>query len=394
MSANASLIVEALQAVVSAVGAKRGVIGIKKKYTRVAEILEQAMAGTGLELFGLDNFYPAGDEQILVYEVTGSTIPPLGLPKDVGVVVANVGSLASVGEALAGKPVTTKVLTVTGEAARPGIINAPIGTPIAECVEKCGGVKVDDPVYVLGGPMMGSFLDTREAFEDAVVTKTTGGVIVLPRGHYLHTQATLDPVVMQRRAATACIQCRYCTDLCPRFLIGQQFETHRVMRAFSSGLDTAMGAMQAFLCCECGVCELFSCPMQLSPRRINALFKKQFGQEGVAYEGPRETSTCREPLRPFRKIPVPRLAVKIGITEYMDLHPEFDGDLIPNKVRIPLSQHIGAPAEPVVKVGDRVRAGDVLGEIPDKALGARVHASISGLVTEVGPSVSIEGGES
>ena len=66
-------------------GAKRGVIAIKKKYTEVAEILEQAMAGTGLELFGLDNFYPAGDEQILVYEVTGSTIPPLGLPKDVGV---------------------------------------------------------------------------------------------------------------------------------------------------------------------------------------------------------------------------------------------------------------------------------------------------------------------
>lgn len=391
MANQALLIIEALRAIVTAVGAKRGVVAIKKKYVRVAEILDRAMAGTGLELYGLDNFYPAGDEQILVHEVTGATIPPLGLPKDVGVVVANVGTLASVGEALAGKAVTTKVLTVTGEVAHPAIISAPLGTSISECVDKCGGVKVDDPVYILGGPMMGTFLDTREALENAVVTKTTGGVIVLPQGHYLHEQATLDPLVMQRRAATACIQCRYCTDLCPRFLIGQQFNTHKVMRAFSSGLDTAMGAMQAFMCCECGVCELFACPMRLSPRRINALFKKQFGQQGVKYEGPREISSCRETLRPYRKVPVPRLAVKIGIDGYMNLHPEYDGEIVPQKVRIPLRQHIGAPAQPIVKVGDRVKIGDVLGEIPEKALGARVHASISGLVTEVGPSITIEG---
>ena len=155
-----------------------------------------------------------------------------------------------------------------------------------------------------------------------------------------------------------------------------------------------MGAMQALLCCECGICELFSCPMQLSPRRINALFKQQFAKEGVAYDGPRDISSCRIPLRPYRKVPVPRLAVKIGISEYMDLHPEFERNFIPKKVRIPLSQHIGAPAQPVVKTGDRVKVGDVLGEIPEKALGARIHASISGLVTEVGPSITIEGGES
>jgi Na+-translocating ferredoxin:NAD+ oxidoreductase RnfC subunit len=133
--------------------------------------------------------------------------------------------------------------------------------------------------------MMGRFLDTPEDQEQAVITKTSGGVIVLPRGHYLHDCATLSLEVMRKRAATACIQCRYCTDLCPRFLVGHGFETHKVMRAFGGGEDTAMGAMQAFMCCECGLCELFSCPMRLSPRRINQALKKQFAKRGYPTRG-------------------------------------------------------------------------------------------------------------
>jgi Na+-translocating ferredoxin:NAD+ oxidoreductase RnfC subunit len=113
--------------------------------------------------------------------------------------------------------------------------------------------------------MMGSFLDQPQNMASAVVTKTSGGIIVLPRGHHLHEAATLPLRTMQMRAAAACIQCRLCTELCPRYLVGHSFETHKVMRAFGGGSDTAMGAMQAALCCECGVCELFACPMRLSP---------------------------------------------------------------------------------------------------------------------------------
>jgi Na+-translocating ferredoxin:NAD+ oxidoreductase RnfC subunit len=38
---------------------------------------------------------------------------------------------------------------------------------------------------------------------------------------------------------------------------------------------------------------------------------------------------------------------------------------------------------PVVAKGDRVRKGDLIGEIPKGALGARIHASIDGTVTAV-----------
>ena len=132
MASEARHVVRAMQALVEAVGAKRGVIGIKRKYTKISGIFKEAMAGTGLELAELDNFYPAGDEQTLVYEVTGRTIPPLGLPKDVGAVVANVGTLASVSRAMDGTPVTHKIVTVTGEVANPSVIRVPLGTSVKE----------------------------------------------------------------------------------------------------------------------------------------------------------------------------------------------------------------------------------------------------------------------
>ena len=391
MARHAAEIVDALKAVMAAMGARRGIVAIKRKYVEIASVLEDAMAGTGIELAQLDNFYPAGDEHVLVHEVLGCAIPPLGLPKDVGAVVSNVGTLCSVSRAMGGHPVTHRVVTVTGEVAHPSVLTVPLGTAASECIERCGGPTVPDPVYVLGGPMMGRFVDDPDAMRQAVITKTGGGLIVLPRGHYLHRMATLSVNAMQKQAGAACIQCRYCTDLCPRHNIGHGFETHRVMRAFGGGVDTAMGVMQASMCSECGVCELFACPMRLSPRRINAMFKAKFKQEGLAYEGPREIVASQSILNSFRKVPVSRLAIKLDLLKYMDLHPEDGGELTPGSVSIPLHQHTGAPAIGTVKIGDRVKAGELIGEIPAGALGARVHASMAGVVTDVAGAVSIRG---
>jgi Na+-translocating ferredoxin:NAD+ oxidoreductase RnfC subunit len=391
MARHAAEIVAALQAVMAAMGARRGIVAIKRKYAEIASRLEDALAGTGIELARLDNFYPAGDEQVLVHELLGCTIPPLGLPRDVGAVVSNVGTLYSVSRALNGQPVTHRVVTVTGEVARPSVLTVPVGTAASECIERCGGPTVPEPVYVLGGPMMGRFVDDPEDMRRAVITKTTGGLIVLPAGHYLHRMAALSVNAMEKQAAAACIQCRYCTDLCPRHNIGHAFETHRVMRAFGGGVDTAAGTTQAFMCSECGVCELFACPMRLSPRRINAMFKARFKQEGLAYEGPREIVEAQSILNSFRKVPVSRLAIKLDILKYMDRLPEDGGELTPASVRIPLQQHTGAPAAATVKAGDRVAPGALIGEIPAGALGARVHASIGGEVTEAGAAVSIRG---
>lgn len=384
-------IVLAMKAVMAVTGAQRGVIGIKAKYKTIGTAFEKAISGTGIELARLDNFYPAGDEQILIYEITGKTVPPLGLPKDQGIVVANVGSFFSVANAMKNIPVTQKVVTVTGEVNQPGVINVPIGTPIKDCIEFCGGFAVDDPVVIVGGPMMGRFLDDPESMAAEVVTKTSGGLIVLPRGHYLHQASELSPTVMQKRAANACIQCRMCTDMCPRFLVGHGFETHKVMRAFAGAQGKEIEASQAMMCCECGVCELFACPMTLSPRRINVFLKNKFRMENIQYTGPRDVNPGQSNFREFRRIPTPRLAMKTGLSKYLDIHPEFAGKLTPPQVVIPLQQHIGAPAASTVAVGDRVTAGQCIADIPEGKLGARIHSSISGEVTRIDHSITIKG---
>lgn len=384
-------IVTGMKAVMLATGASRGVIGIKEKYTGISHKFKAAIPDSGIEIAKLENFYPAGDEQILIHEITGKTVPPLGLPKDQSIVVANVGSLYSVANAMDKIPMIRKVVTVTGEVNRPSVIEVPVGTDINECINHCGGFAVSDPVVVVGGPMMGRFLDDPKDIEKEVVTKTSGGLIVLPRGHYLHQAAILLPEVMQKRAATACIQCRICSEMCPRFLVGQGFETHKVMRAFAGAKGFEIDAAQAMMCCECGVCELFACPMCLSPRRVNAFLKNKFRQENVQYQGPKDINSAQTSFREFRKVPTPRLAAKIGISKYMGLHPKFTGAFQPDQVKIPLAQHIGAPSIPCVKIGDRVFEGQCIADIPEGALGARMHASISGEVIAVDSSITIKG---
>ncbi len=391
MQTYAREIVRGLLAVMSSTRADRGVIGLKKKYAESIAAFQKAVQGTDLEIFQMDDFYPAGDEQILVYEATGKSIPPFGLPKNVGVVVCNVSTLYSVSNALDGHAVTHKIVTITGSISRPSILRVPVGTSLRKLVEHCGGSLVDEPVYIVGGPMMGKIIDSAEDLQNAVVSKTTSGVIVLPKEHYLHQSAALSVEVMRKRAATACIQCRYCTDLCPRYLIGQRFETHKVMRAFSSGIDIEQDGLQALMCSECGACELFGCPMRLSPRRINAYLKSRFREKGLSYNGPLDIEKERTELRNYRKIPSKRLAHKIGVAEFEAIYPDFGGDYTPATVSIPLHQHIGAPAVAAVKTGDQVSPGDTLGVIPDNSLGAMVHASIKGIVTEVGKTITIRG---
>jgi Na+-translocating ferredoxin:NAD+ oxidoreductase RnfC subunit len=384
-------IVKGMKAVMSATGAFRGVIGIKEKYTGINLKLKAVISDSGIEIARLDNFYPAGDEQILIHEITGKTVPPLGLPKDQSIVVANVGSLYSVANAMDGIPMIRKIVTVTGEVKNPSVIEVPVGTKIKACIDHCGGFAVSDPVVVVGGPMMGRFLEDPEDIKKEVVTKTCGGIIVLPRGHYLHQAATLSPTVMQKRAATACIQCRICSEMCPRFLVGQGFETHKVMRAFAGAQGFEIDAAQAMMCCECGVCELFACPMGLSPRRVNAFLKNKFRQDNVQYQGPRDINPVQISFREFRKVPTPRLASKIGVSRYMDVHPEFTGEYRPGQVTIPLSQHIGVPSIPCVKIGEKVTEGQCIADIPEGALGAKIHASISGEVIAADSSITIKG---
>src|SRR5699024_8623749 len=101
-------LVETVAAIGAFLQAKRRVIGVKRAYAPQVEALEAAIRETGaaVELHLLESFYPAGDEQVLVHEVTGRTVPPGGIPLAVGAVVDNAATVLAIHDAMAGRPLT------------------------------------------------------------------------------------------------------------------------------------------------------------------------------------------------------------------------------------------------------------------------------------------------
>mgnify|MGYP000364412481 CR=1 FL=1 len=137
------------------VGASRGVIGIKNKYADVIAQLQPACPA-GVDVVPLTDAYPAGDEFLLVHELTGRVVPEGGIPPDVGVVVNNVTTLAQIADAVEGRPVTARMVTVQGEVAAPGTFLAPIGTPIGVLIERAGGATIDDAGLIVGSASIDS----------------------------------------------------------------------------------------------------------------------------------------------------------------------------------------------------------------------------------------------
>lgn len=385
MARDSSLIIEGLRLAMEAVGASRGIIALKAKYREAIDALGLVLKReNNVALHLLESFYPAGDEQVVVFEVTGKVVPEGGIPLQVGVVVNNVGTLINVAKAQEGIPVTERSLTVHGEVRNPSSFFVPVGTSVAEVIRLAGGPTVADYRIILGGPMMGAVIEN----PDVPVAKTTSGVIVLPDEHPLVQRKTQEMRGIVNRAKAACDQCMACTDSCPRYLLGHDMKPHLIMRAIPHGLADSRIVTSAYLCCECGLCSYYACPLYLSPGLINSLLKREMISKELKNPH-RRAEVAPYPFRGERKVPTCRLIERTGLKPY-DFHaPWKDVSFSPSQVRIPLQQHLGAPAVPTVKVGMRVRKGDVIGEIPEGKLGARVHASIEGVVMGVGDEVLI-----
>ena len=219
MRNKAKEIVQAMDAIAAELNIPNAVVALKGHYEAEAEAIEAAAKelGSKVRVHRMESFYPAGDEQTMVYEVTGRVVPPAGIPAAVGAVVDNVATLYAVWEAMQGIPFTKKFLTVTGEVNEPSVLHVPVGTPFTKCIELAGGAKRSEYFVVTGGPMMGKPVPPEE-LADAVVTKTTGGILVLPADGYHARVSKLNVKRMLSRAKSACIQCTSCSQLCPRHL--------------------------------------------------------------------------------------------------------------------------------------------------------------------------------
>lgn len=380
-------------------GATRLVIALKGKYVEEIASLKTAIskAGANIEISEMPTYYPAGDEQSMVQFVTGRSVPERGLPLNVDCVVDNVGTMLNIHEALNGKPVCEKYLSVTGDVKNTIMLKVPVGTSLVKCIEQAGPLY-DDYIIIEGGPMMGKVIVDPEQIAKKVVSKTTGNVIVLPKDHYLVKRATMSIDTIRHQTRSSCIQCHMCTDLCPRYAIGHEMRPHIVMR--NMWREFQITDDQEFLaafgdaqnCCSCGACEMFSCPMGLSPRKVNDYFKVKLRERGLNKE--RNMNPVARPSLNYTRIPTGRLVARLGLADYYHNHAHDCFELTPDSVFIPFSQHIGKPAQPVVKVGDKVEKGQLIAAAAE-GLSANIHTGFAGVVKEVaadGILICAEGG--
>ena len=382
MASHAAQIIEGLQLAMAAVGARQGIFGLKSKHTEAIAAILPLLAGTGIELHELGDFYPTGDEYVLVYETTGRLIPTAGLPLDVGCVVSNVESLYNLAVAVGGTPVTRKMVTVTGAVAQPFTGWVPLGVSLAWLVEQAGGATSDDIAYYVGGVMMGQL--HRDA--SLPTTKTTSGVIVLPGDHHLVQRAETPPESKQRIGKSACDQCTHCTELCPRYLLGHELEPHKVMRGLLFSLEgTDVWNHWGTLCSECGLCTLLACPEDLFPREACQQAKSLLLPRGHGRYGPREEPAPIQPHPMYgsRRTPLKRLVQRLGLKPFDDPAPRRDAGPPPPRLVLPLKQHAGAPARARVTAGQTVEPGDCIADVDPGDLGAALHAPLGGLVETV-----------
>ena len=373
MEQNAQQIVQTAKALKEHLGAFRTVIAVKKHYADAVNKLKEALTGTDIELYLSDSFYPAGDEQNLVFSITGRCVPTGGIPLDVGCVVSNVSTVMNIANAMKDIPVTTKSVTVSGCVKQPMVVECPIGTPLSQLIEAAGGTQ-GKCEYILGGPLMGSIITDLSM----PVTKTTGGLLAVPEGHRLLSLKAFNDAD-RKLAQAACSQCSMCTQMCPRNAMGLNVQPHKAMRAYGSGNEGLLQDVNGiFSCCDCGVCTYYACNFGLKPGKVMQQMKQMLSQQNI--KPVKEVRYKPDAGIANKRIPVNRLMMRLCLSD-LDRDVINGGSISCSHVKIPLKMHIGAACEPVVRVGMSVNKGEPVAK--PRGLGAVIHASVTGKIVNI-----------
>lgn len=222
-------------------GVERAIIGIENnKPDALAHVSKLSQNYLGIEVQPLKVKYPQGGEKQLIKALINREVPSGKLPIDVGCVVQNVGTAYAVYEAVQkNKPLVERVICVTGKSVKkPSNLLVRIGTPIADLIEKVGGLPDDSGKIIGGGPMMGKAMVTLEA----PVVKGTSGILVMKE-----EESSRVPV-------QNCIRCGKCVSVCPMGLSPYLLAIYGELEKFEEA-----GAENVMDCIECGSCH-FTCP--------------------------------------------------------------------------------------------------------------------------------------
>ncbi len=371
-------VVSGAEAVLSGSGMSRALLCIKAHNVKALGLLDGQELGDSVFVKELPDVYPMGDEISMIYEATGRLVRPGALPITVGVIVMNAETVYNVSRAVeSGAPVTEKWCMIGGAVKEPRVFRVPVGTRVRDLFAHYGIEVPPHHVVIDGGPSMGNII----TWQTAVVRKNTKAILILP-DNIPATQSKLSTTrTVLTHCASNCCQCTRCTDLCPRALLGYPLEPHRLVRSSVAVAEENPDIIKtATLCCSCGVCEILACCQGISPRGVIAEYKKILAKNKMRYVS--DTDVTPSPDRRYRMVPQSRWATLLGVSGF-DKIPVYDGVIAPGKqVEIYLSQHIGAPSVPAVKVGDSVKIGDTVAESA-KGLSVPQHAPIDGKVVAV-----------
>ncbi len=224
---------------------KQAIIGIEDKNPTVIAQLEDILKKENerfknISIKILPSQYPQGAEKILIESCTNRILPLGKLPSDIGIVVANVTTVATFARYLqTGIPLVARRVTVDGSAvSQPQNVLVPIGTSVKDIIEFCGGYK-EEPVKILqGGPMMGTTIPT----DEVTTAKRTNAILAFGKKE------------ARQHEESDCIRCARCVDVCPMNLMPVSID-QSVRWNEMENLKT----LDLAACIECGLCS-FACP--------------------------------------------------------------------------------------------------------------------------------------
>ena len=372
-------ILSALSVVAEATKAQSVIIALKKTYKDAINAVNAVLDKyPNVKLSYLPEVYPAGDEVVTIYETTGRIVPPGNIPIAVGVTVFNVETMLNIYRAVFEHvPVTHKYVTISGAVKKPITVKAPLGVSFSELIQQAGGADEEEYEIIAGGPMMGKLVNPLDT-----VTKTTNGILVFPKKHFIVESKKTRVSISLKRAMAACCQCRSCTITCSRNLLGHPIEPHDFMRTASSG-DTknVTPFMNTMFCSGCGLCELYSCPQGLAPRTLITEYKSGLRANGIAIPKDANASVA-DANRNMKLVPIKRLTARLGLSKYDKPALLDETEIKTKKLRISLHQNVGAPIVPSVKAGQTVSAGEIIAVADEKALGLPLHAPVDGKIID------------
>ena len=272
---DADLIMEGVALLQKYLEVKRVVFGIESnKPECVKKFQELTKDREGVEVMALPPLYPQGGEKVLIYNVTGRMVPEGKLPLDVGAIVINCTTLAAIARYIkTGMPLIEKCVTVDGSAVKePKNVIAPIGTPMKDVFEFCGGFKTEPKKVLYGGPMMGISVPDLEQ----PILKSTNAILAF------------DAKDAAPPKETACIKCGRCIAACPLNLMPADIET-----AFQLKDGAMLEKLRVNICMECGCCS-FACPAKRPLVQTNKLAKQTLRAYQDAKKAEAEKAKARE----------------------------------------------------------------------------------------------------